>query len=156
MSKGFSRFLAFVLAAAISFLPASPVFANPNYGYGNTATPIKHVVVIFQENVSFDHYFATYPNAENPEGELKFKAKNATPAVDGLSQGLLEHNPNSIQPFRLDVSQNYTCSQDHDYMPEQQAFDSGLMDKFPEFTGASCGTAYPDVQSLGTGVVMGY
>jgi phospholipase C len=22
-------------------------------------TPIKHVVVIFQENVSFDHYFAT-------------------------------------------------------------------------------------------------
>src|SRR6202034_4645910 len=29
-------------------------------------------------------------------------------------------------------------------------------DKFPEFTGASCGTAYPDVQSLGTGVVMGY
>jgi phospholipase C len=28
-------------------------------------TPIKHVVVIFQENVSFDHYFATYPNAMN-------------------------------------------------------------------------------------------
>jgi phospholipase C len=26
-----------------------------------TATPIKHVVVIFQENVSFDHYFGTYP-----------------------------------------------------------------------------------------------
>src|SRR5271156_4918242 len=49
-----------------------------------TTTPIKHVVVIFQENVSFDHYFGTYPNAENPEGEIKFKAKNATPAVDGL------------------------------------------------------------------------
>ena len=26
-----------------------------------TRTPIKHVVVIFQENVSFDHYFGTYP-----------------------------------------------------------------------------------------------
>src|SRR5436305_1190476 len=26
-----------------------------------TATPIKHLVVIFQENVSFDHYFGTYP-----------------------------------------------------------------------------------------------
>ncbi|MDQ6665428.1 MAG: hypothetical protein M3Z23_13670 [Acidobacteriota bacterium] len=24
-----------------------------------TATPIKHLVVIFQENVSFDYYFAT-------------------------------------------------------------------------------------------------
>jgi len=27
-----------------------------------TATPIKHLVIIFQENVSFDHYFATYTN----------------------------------------------------------------------------------------------
>jgi len=26
-----------------------------------TTTPIQHLVVIFQENVSFDHYFATYP-----------------------------------------------------------------------------------------------
>jgi phospholipase C len=30
-----------------------------------TKYPIKHLVVIFQENVSFDHYFATYPNAAN-------------------------------------------------------------------------------------------
>lgn len=34
-----------------------------------TTTPIKHVVVIFGENVSFDHYFGTYPNASNPTGE---------------------------------------------------------------------------------------
>ncbi len=34
-----------------------------------TTTPINHVVVIFQENVSFDHYFGTYPNATNPQGE---------------------------------------------------------------------------------------
>ena len=32
----------------------------------STATPIKHLVVIFGENVSFDHYFGTYPNALNP------------------------------------------------------------------------------------------
>jgi phospholipase C len=25
-----------------------------------TATPIKHLVVIFDENISFDHYFGTY------------------------------------------------------------------------------------------------
>ena len=30
-----------------------------------STTPIQHVVVIFQENVSFDHYFATYPVAAN-------------------------------------------------------------------------------------------
>ena len=30
--------------------------------------PIEHVVVVFQENVSFDHYFATYPVAANTDG----------------------------------------------------------------------------------------
>ena len=37
-----------------------------------TKTPIKHLVVIFQENVSFDHYFGTYPNAANLPGETPF------------------------------------------------------------------------------------
>ena len=39
-----------------------------------TRTPIKHVVVIFQENVSIDHCFGTYPNALNATGETKFTA----------------------------------------------------------------------------------
>jgi len=34
-----------------------------------TKTAIKHVVVIFDENNSFDHYFGTYPNALNLPGE---------------------------------------------------------------------------------------
>ena len=38
------------------------------------ATPIQHLVVIFQENISFDHYFGTYPLAPNPEGEPAFYA----------------------------------------------------------------------------------
>src|SRR5258708_154081 len=54
-----TKALAAVTAAAITLLPAGPAFA----GEGGTATPIKHVVVIFQENVSFDHYFGTYPHA---------------------------------------------------------------------------------------------
>lgn len=36
----------------------------------STTTPIQHVVVIFDENVSFDHYFGTYPVAANPAGEV--------------------------------------------------------------------------------------
>jgi len=43
-----------------------------------TATPIKHLVVIFGENVSFDHYFATYPNAKNTAGEPTFSAASGT------------------------------------------------------------------------------
>ncbi len=125
-----------------------------------TTTPIKHVVVIFQENVSFDHYFGTYPVATNPAGETAFQAAPGTPSVNGLTPGLMSNNPNgpTYSPVRLDpITQNYTCDQDHDYMPEQQAFDSGLMDKFPEFTSTICSsTTYPNVAPLGLGIVMGY
>src|SRR6266478_474449 len=66
----------------------------------STATPIKHVVVIFQENVSFDHYFATYPNALNPAGDPRFspRADMLTPSVNGLSGPLLTRNPNTEAP----------------------------------------------------------
>ncbi|MGH3208528.1 MAG: alkaline phosphatase family protein, partial [Trebonia sp.] len=40
---------------------------------GSTSTPIKHIVTIFDENVSFDHYFGTYPYAANTDG-TKFVA----------------------------------------------------------------------------------
>ena len=39
-----------------------------------TTTPIKHLIVVFQENVSFDHYFGTYPKALNLPGEPRFLA----------------------------------------------------------------------------------
>jgi phospholipase C len=60
-----------------------------------TATPIKYVVVIFDENNAFDHYFGTYPNALNPPGEPAFYARPGTPTVNGLTEGLINHNPNS-------------------------------------------------------------
>ena len=125
-----------------------------------TKTPIKHVVIIFQENASFDHYFATYPNAENREGERPFHARPGTPSVNGLTKELLTNNPNgsTYLPTRLKPSQNYTCSMNHGYTAEQQAFDSGLMDMFSKFTGVACPSPrYADnVSSLGVGIVMGY
>src|SRR5579862_5514535 len=84
----------------------------------DTSTPIKHLVVIFQENVSFDHYFGTYPNATNPPGEPRFTPASGTPTVNGLSGALLTANPNGMNPDRLDRSQPLTCDQDHDYTPE--------------------------------------
>ncbi|HEY1754280.1 MAG TPA: alkaline phosphatase family protein [Bryobacteraceae bacterium] len=37
------------------------------------------MVVIFGENISFDHYFGTYPTAVNPPGETRFLAHPGTP-----------------------------------------------------------------------------
>jgi phospholipase C len=113
-------------------------FANPGTETicGETTYPISHVVVIFQENVSFDHYFATYPKALNASGEPRFEARPGTPTVNGLDHALLTHNQNSLQPNRLDRAHATTADQDHEYRAEQQAFDHGLMDKFVQFTGA--------------------
>ena len=116
--------------------------------------PIRHVVVIFQENVSFDHYFATYPHATNDDGST-FTPKLGTPLVNGLFPGgLLDHNPNAAQPFRLGHSEAVTCDQDHNYPDEQKAFNAGAMNKFVETVGvgsASCFNA-----GKGKGLVMGY
>src|SRR5260370_40080366 len=81
---------------------------------GGTTYPIRNIVVIFQENVSFDHYFATYPQALNPVGEPRFDAKPDTPTVNGLDQGLLNNNQNSLQPQRLGPAQAATADQGHE------------------------------------------
>ena len=128
-----------------------------------TATPIKHVVVIFGENISFDHYFGTYPNALNPKGEPQFAAVSGTPAVSGYTDALLSRNPNFLNttsngssaknPFRLARSQASTADQDHGYTPEQRAFHAGLMDSFPEYTGTP---GPPPNDAKSKGLVMGY
>jgi len=124
------------------FLPAAlAIAAGTGTGTAQTATPIQHVVVIFQENVSFDHYFATYPNAANPGSQPVFVPHNVgnhpTPSINGLSGPLMTHNPNSVQPFRLDRSQAIICDQDHDYTAEQKAMDGGLMDQFVNLLGVT-------------------
>src|ERR1700757_4165728 len=96
-------------------------------------TPIKHLVVIFQENHSFDVYFGTYPIALNPPGQPQFHARPGTPSVNGLTPTLIERNPNASKPFRIDRTQSYTCDQDHEYTAEHHARNGGLMDQFPRF-----------------------
>ncbi|HET9785047.1 MAG TPA: alkaline phosphatase family protein [Terriglobales bacterium] len=132
---------------------------------------LKHIVVIFQENVSFDHYFGTYPQALNPPGEPRFVALAGTPAVAGLSQELLTHNgnftnrengANAANPFRLDRSQAATADQHHEYHAEQLAFDHGRMDLFPRYTGrngpppGAAGVTPGDPPITTQGLVMGY
>jgi phospholipase C len=152
------RLLSVVTGAALVLGSLGDAWAakapNPADSY-TTTTPIKHVVVLFQENVSFDHYFGTYPFAANPANEPAFVAVPDTPGVNNLlSGGLLTENPNSVQPFRLDRSQEVTCSQNHGYSAEQKAHNLGAMDKFVESTGTG-GPNCPDF-GFGKGLVMGY
>jgi phospholipase C len=140
-----------------------------------TATKIKHLVVIFNENRSFDHYFGTYPNALNPPGEPAFVAAKGTPIPDNFTSHseLLHQNPNlnpvngagATNPFRLDRSQSNTASQSHNYTNEQLAFDNGKADLFPLDVGVAKTSGLTNLNApipLGspafntTGQTMGY
>ncbi|MCL4544380.1 MAG: hypothetical protein M1118_07250 [Chloroflexi bacterium] len=75
--------------------------------------------------------------------------RQESPDGNGLNQNLRTNNPNEANPFRLDRSQALTCDMDHGYTAEQQAFDTGLMDKFVQHTGATYSKCDPKQ-------VMGY
>jgi phospholipase C len=155
-----------LVVCLIASLVAGPVMTPAAHAADvKTATPIKHIVIIFGENRSFDHYFGTYPNALNPPGEPQFHALPNTPTVNGLSNALLTRNPNlnslngtgAANPFRFDRSQANTEDMNHGYTPEQMAFDHGLMDLFPVNTGsAGPPPSAPPATVLTNGQVMGY
>jgi phospholipase C len=119
--------------------------------------------VIFQENISFDHYFGTYPMADNTSGQ-HFSAGPGTPSVNGLftaapSGGtLLTNNPNGVNPHRYDpsnINDLLTCDQNHNYTSEQQAFDNGKMDSFVSSVGNGGGKSATG-QPCQAGDVMNY
>jgi phospholipase C len=141
----------------------------------STRTPIKHLVVIFNENISFDHYFGTYPHAKNTDGTT-FTASPRTPkSINTLETpldtsnhfqplaglNLLTNNPNlnpangtgSSNPLRLAPSQAGTSDQGHNDKPEQGAYDNGKMDLFPLNTGVS---GPPPLGVTTAALVMGY
>jgi phospholipase C len=142
MFKMFKHLSGVVAVAAVT-LPAG--FAQ------QTTTPIKYVVVIFQENNSFDHYFGTYPVATNPQGEPAFTALPNTPSVNGLTPAV--SNITAVAPFRLDRSQALTCDNSNAYKGEQTAYNSGLVNLFPATSGT--GTD-PDGNPCTPDLSMGY
>ncbi|OIK04782.1 phospholipase [Streptomyces monashensis] len=126
-------------AAALTVLgsnaPGWAAAPETHGGHSSTATPIKHVVVLFDENISFDHYFGTYPKAANTDGTKFTPSKNTPKDIDTLAHaGLLTKNPNQYAPKRLSPSQAMTCDQNHSYGAEQYAYNGGRADQFVQNT----------------------
>ncbi len=153
--------LALLPTSADATTPTAPPYpvTSPYLSGATTETPIQHLVVIFQENVSFDHYFGTYPRAANPAREPGFTPAPGTPVPDNYvaNSSLLTANHNQVQPFRLGRNEAVTCDQDHNYADEQQAFDganggnSAALDQFVQRVGSGS----PPCKH-GPGEVMGY
>ncbi|MDA8415695.1 MAG: alkaline phosphatase family protein [Betaproteobacteria bacterium] len=114
-------------------------------------TPIQHLVILYDENVSFDHYFGTYPYAANPSDSPPFTPLANTPAVNGFFSATMN---SSLSPFRLDRRQAATADQSHHYRHEQAAFNHGLMDRFVENTGHGYPNSLGELATART--VMGF
>ncbi len=95
-----------------------------------TSSNIKHLVVIVQENKSFDSYFGNYCSAavgSNPNCTAGPSCCERAPTtVQGAPQTVLTDNENSA----FDPNHSQTC--------EISEIDGGLMDKF--VSGAVCGS----------------
>jgi phospholipase C len=89
-------------------------------------TDIEHVVILTQENRSFDHYFGSYRGVRGfSDSSAAFQqpdSSNTSIAPVG-----------TLLPFHLDTSQvNAACTHDisHDWVPQHQSWDNGKMDGF--------------------------
>lgn len=131
------------LIAASMILPLSVGTVSAQGTTVATKSPIKHVVVIFQENRSFDNYFGTYPTAPG------FHSLPNTPAVNGIPAGSynLDENGNKVAPYHF-TNNDQTLDVNHGFDDMVKAYDNGKMDQF---------YAMSEKHTKGSGVIaMGY
>lgn len=91
-----------------------------------TNSPIKHLVVIYQENRSYDNYFGTYPSAPG------FNALPGTPKAEGIPDGSynLDEKGNKVAPFLFTKEELQTPDVDHGFDDMAKAANGGKMDGF--------------------------
>jgi phospholipase C len=89
-------------------------------------TDIEHVVILIQENRSFDHYFGSYRGVR---GFSQESAAFQQPDPANTTTAPL----GKLLPFHLDTSQaNAACTHDisHEWVPQHQSWNNGAMDGF--------------------------
>lgn len=95
----------------------------------HSTTPIHHLIVVMLQDQSFDRYFGHYPVAENRPGEQAFHALANTPAVDGFTPALLNHNSNLSNPYRMSPGEP-TCDLGYGAIAQRRAYNGGKNNMF--------------------------
>jgi phospholipase C len=88
-------------------------------------TDIEHVVILIQENRSFDHYFGSYRGVRGfSDQSMAFQQPNPSNTTNPPISTLL--------PFHLDTTVNAACTHDitHDWVPQHESWNNGAMDGF--------------------------
>ncbi len=107
-----------IVAAAILIALGIVAAAGQGASDGDGIHKIRHVVVIMQENRSFDHYFGTFPGAEG------IPMQNATPTVCLPAPG----SNTCFRPYADHSDRNGGAP--HSADAAKQAIDDGKMDGF--------------------------
>ncbi|WP_340677656.1 phospholipase C, phosphocholine-specific [Paraglaciecola sp.] len=135
----------FLTAAGVTSLMAAfpaitRALAIPAAVKSGTINDIEHVVILMQENRSFDHYFGTlsgargfsdpYPAPAPPHGNVK--ERTVFTQLNTTQQG-----PKLLTPFALNTKQNFAHMRvegtPHSWPDAQAAWNNGRMDQWPDF-----------------------
>ncbi|MEW5770154.1 MAG: phosphocholine-specific phospholipase C [Pseudomonadota bacterium] len=142
--RGFLRVLASGAGAtvALSVLPPSiqrALAVEPNRRTG-TIMDVEHIVILTQENRSFDHYFGTLAGVRGFGDPFPIPVADST----GITGKTVWTQPNAsvrvsgkpIAPFHLNTEQNFdtmrVAGTPHSWTDAQYAWNNGLMNAWPK------------------------
>lgn len=135
---GFSRRRLMVGAAAAGGIAAASLALPPNVRKAlanplpspRSLSDIKHVVLLMQENRSFDHYFGTLSGVRGFSDPNPARLPNGRPVFYQPDPS----NPDGfLLPYRLDTTTSAAQavpSLSHDWGPQHSALDGGKMDNW--------------------------
>ena len=114
---------------------------------GASLDDIEHIVILMQENRSFDHYFGTMPGVRgftDPATYQSFSGGPTTVAAQSTRQSMIDGSvvlhrladgEATLMPFELvshPIDADGQCTNDitHDWGPQHLSWDNGSMDGF--------------------------
>ncbi|AYO39820.1 phosphocholine-specific phospholipase C [Serratia sp. P2ACOL2] len=120
------------IGSAFSLLPASirKALAIPANNRTGTINDVEHVVILMQENRSFDHYFGTLP------GVRGFSDRITIPLPDNRHVWQQQGEDRLVLPYHLDSKRGNAqrvSGTPHSWVDEQAAWDSGRMSAWPTY-----------------------
>ena len=75
------KIFAFLLTVLFAASQVDVANASPAQTAPKAKTPIQHLVVLMQENHTFDNYFGTYPGADGLPSDVRMPVDPANPAA---------------------------------------------------------------------------
>ena len=137
-------FLGLIAAAGCSSSGSTPAFFTRALPLsGSPRQYITHVVVIIQENRSFENFFTGYPGANAPASGCAIPEKNARPEITrqverrGLSSACPPGDISvALKPITFD-----SVDLGHNWQSSKVSWDKGKMDGFSKF--CCIGGPYP-------------